>query len=603
MHRLKRLWELVKLFFKALQEDGVQYTLHRLVGFLHRRLRSKKGRFLPPRAELERQRREDTSNWPKISICTAIYNTDPVHLKAFLNSFLFQTNQNSELCLADASDSEHADLRQIVADCKSDRIRYLKLDRNGGISENTNAAARLATGSYLALADHDDILSPNACYELAKAAAAGADFIYSDEALFSGDYLRPRVGHFKPDFAPYYLTGCNYICHIAAFPAERFWAVGGLRPEFDGSQDHDLFFRLTEDAKQICHIPRVLYYWRLHEGSTSAGVAAKPYVVEAAKRAIDEHLERIGVRGKAKEGLFPSTYKVDYEIEGSPLISILIPNKDHIEELSRCLESIRKKTSWKNYEILVIENNSEDPQTFSFYEKQQSEHPDLRVVRYEGGFNFSAINNFGRRSARGEYLVLLNNDIEIISPDWIEQMLMLAQQPKVGAVGAMLYYPDDTIQHAGVITGLGGYAGHSHKYAKRGHSGYMFRLATVQDFSAVTAAMMMVSAAAFDQVGGLDESFAVAFNDVDFCLRLRRAGYHVLFTPYAEAYHCESKSRGLDKKGTAKARFEGEQARLKERYGDALLHDPFYNPNLTLDMENFSEAAVLPKYGPADSAK
>ncbi len=234
-----------------------------------------------------------------------------------MNSFLFQTNQNSELCLADASDSEHADLRQIVADCKSDRIRYLKLDRNGGISENTNAAARLATGSYLALADHDDILSPNACYELAKAAAAGADFIYSDEALFSGDYLRPRAGHFKPDFAPYYLTGCNYICHIAAFPAERFWTVGGLRPEFDGSQDHDLFFRLTEDAKQICHIPRVLYYWRLHEGSTSEGVAAKPYVVESAKRAIDEHLARIGVTGRAMDGRFPSTYKVDYEIAGA----------------------------------------------------------------------------------------------------------------------------------------------------------------------------------------------------------------------------------------------------------------------------------------------
>ena len=597
MHRLKRFRELVKLFFKALREDGVRYTVGRLVGFLRRRLRSRRGRFLPPRAELERQRREDTSRWPKISICTAVYNTDPVHLKAFLNSFLFQTNQNSELCLADASDSAHAELRQLIADCKSDRIRYLKLDKNGGISENTNAAARLATGEYLALADHDDILAPNACYELAKAAAAGADFIYSDEALFSGDYLRPRVGHFKPDFAPYYLTSCNYICHIAAFPAKRFWEVGGLRAEFDGSQDHDLFFRLTETAQQICHIPRVLYYWRLHEGSTSAGVAAKPYVVAAAKRAIDEHLARIGVRGKAVDGRFPSTYKVEYEIEGSPLVSILIPNKDHIEELSRCLDSIRQKTSWPRYEIIVIENNSTEPETFRFYERQQAQHADLQVVRYEGGFNFSAINNFGRRSAKGEYLVLLNNDIEIISPDWIEQMLMLAQQPDVGAVGAMLYYPDDTIQHAGVITGLGGYAGHSHKYAKRGHSGYMFRLATVQDLSAVTAAMMMVSAAAFDRVGGLDESFAVAFNDVDFCLRLRAAGYRLLFTPYAEAYHCESKSRGLDKRGAAKQRFEGEQALLKQRYGAALLRDPFYNPNLTLDMENFSEAEVLPKYG------
>ncbi len=279
-----------------------------------------------------------------------------------------------------------------------------------------------------------------------------------------------------------------------------------------------------------------------------------------------------------------------------PLVSILIPNKDHVEELSRCLESLYGKTTWNKFEVVVIENNSQDEPTFRFYEEQQAAHENLKVVRYEGAFNFSAINNFGRSQARGEYLVLLNNDIEIISAGLDRADADAGTAAGVGAVGAMLYYPDDTIQHAGVITGLGGYAGHSHKYAKRGHSGYMFRLATVQDFSAVTAAMMMVSAAAFDQVGGLDECFTVAFNDVDFCLRLRRAGYSVLFTPYAEAYHCESKSRGQDKKGEAKARFDGERARLRARYGDALLRDPFYNPSLTLDMEDFSEAAVLPAY-------
>ena len=596
MQQLKRFRELFRLFFKMVREDGLGFTLRRAAGFARRRLRSKKGRFLPPRAELERERREDTAGWPKISICTALYNTNPQYLREFLASFLAQSYENCELCLADASDSDHSDVRQIVADCRSDRIRYQRLDRNAGISENTNAAAKMATGSYLALADHDDILSPNACYELAKAAAEGADFIYSDEALFGGDYLRPRAGHFKPDYSVYDLRGCNYICHIAAFPAERFWQVGGLRAEFDGSQDHDLFFRLTETAKKIRHIPRVLYYWRVHEGSTSGGVGAKPYVTAAAKRAIDAHLARVGVAGHAEDGLFPSTYRVDYEIAGEPLVSILIPNMDHVEELRHCLESVYAKTSWKRFEVVVIENNSTQPETFRFYEEQQVAHENLKVVRYEGGFNFSAINNFGRRSAGGDYLVLLNNDIEIISPDWIEQMLMLAQQPEVGAVGAMLYYPDNTIQHAGVITGLGGYAGHSHKYAKRGHSGYMFRLATVQEFSAVTAAMLMIRTEHYDLVNGLDESFAVAFNDVDFCLRLRRAGLHNLFTPFAEAYHCESKSRGLDLQGAAKERFEGEQARLKERYGDALLQDPFYNPNLTLDMENFAEAAVLPKY-------
>ena len=596
MHRLKRFKELILLFFTMLREDGFRFTFRKMSGFLRRRLRRKKGRFLPARAELERQRREDVSSWPKISVCTALYNTDPKFLKEFLNSFLYQTDQNSELCLADASDSEHAYVRQIVSACKSARIQYVKLDRNAGISENTNAAARLATGSYLALADHDDILSPNACYELARAAASGAQFIYSDEALFSGDYLRPRVGHFKPDFAPYYLTNCNSICHIAAFPAKLFWQVGGLRPEFDGSQDHDLFFRLTEKTKKICHIPKVLYYWRLHEGSTSGGVGAKPYVAEAAKRAIDEHLARKKVKGRAVDGRFPSTYKVEYDLRVKPLVSILIPNKDHVEDLSRCLESLYGKTTWPKFEVVVIENNSQDEATFRYYEEQQAAHENLKVARYEGAFNFSAINNFGRSQAQGKFLVLLNNDIEIITPDWVEQMLMLAKQPGVGAVGAMLYYPDDTVQHAGVITGLGGYAGHSHKYAKRGHSGYMFRLATVQDLSAVTAAMMMVKASVFDEVGGLDEGFTVAFNDVDFCLRLRGAGYSVLFTPYAEAYHCESKSRGQDKKGEAKERFDGERARLKARYGDALLRDPFYNPSLTLDMEDFSEAAVLPAY-------
>jgi len=595
MQQMKRLRELAQLFFKMVREEGFASTVRRLTGFLRRRLRSKKGRFVPARGVLERQRAENTAAWPKISICTALYNTDPCYLKEFIDSFLAQTNQNSELCLADASDAEHAEVGEIVEAYHSDRVRYCKLAGNGGISENTNAAAKLASGSYLALADHDDILSPDACYELAKAAATGADFIYSDEALFDRDWLRPRVGHFKPDFAPNYLLGCNYIGHIAAFPAQRFWQVGGLRAQFDGSQDHDLFFRLTEGAKQICHIPRVLYYWRVHAGSTSGGVGAKPYVTQASLAAIDAHLARTGVSGKAREGMFPSTYKVDYTISSEPLVSILIPNKDHVDDLARCLDSIYSKTTWPSFEVVVIENNSVDPATFEFYKKVAAEHQNLKVVQYEGPFNFSAINNFGRKAAKGAYLVLLNNDIEIITPNWIEEMLMLAIQPHTGAVGAMLYYPDDTVQHAGVITGLGGFAGHSHKYAHRGHSGYMFRLATVQDFSAVTAAMMMVPAAAYDAVEGLDEGFAVAFNDVDFCLRLRRAGYVVLFTPWAQAYHCESKSRGLDKKGEAKERFEAERARLKQRFGDALLHDPFYSPNLTLDREDFSEAAVLPK--------
>ena len=372
--------------------------------------------------------------------------------------------------------------------------------------------------------------------------------------------------------------------------------MGGEDPACDGSQDHDLFLKLSELAPPV-HIPRVLYYWRVHEASTSGGTGAKPYVAAAAKRAIGAHLARIGAQGRAVDGLFPSTYKVEYEIEGRPLVSILIPNKDHAEDLDKTLQSVLAKTRWPHYEVVVIENNSTAPATFAYYEQIMQAHPQVRVVRYEGGFNFSAINNFGRRAAKGEYLLLLNNDVQVISEGWLTEMLALCSQPGVGLVGAKLYYPDDTIQHAGVITGLGGFAGHSHKYARRASSGYMFRLATVQDFSAVTAACMLVKTAVYDAVGGMDEGFEVAFNDVDFCLSVGNAGYRVLWTPYAELYHYESKSRGLDTKGPAKARFEAERRRLEGRYGRRrLIGDPFYNPNLTLDREDFSESDVLPKW-------
>lgn len=596
MLRLKRIKELFLLFFTMIKEQGLLYTFEKATGFLKRRLKSKKGRFLPDKAQLAAQRQEDTSGWPTLSVCTALYNTDPAFLKEFVDSFLAQTSKNGELCLADASDEAHGYvgeyIKKAMAGC--DRIRYLKLGENGGISENTNAAVSLAGGDYLALADHDDILAPHAVYEVCKAAAAGADFIYSDEALFSANYKKPSTGHFKPDFAPFYLENCNYICHLAAFKKAEFDAVGGLCKEYDGAQDHDLFFKLTERAKAICHIPKVLYYWRVHAGSTSGGVEAKPYVTKAALAAIDAHLARTGKKGKAVEGKFPSTYKVKYELPGTPPVSILIPNKDHTDDLEKCLASIYK-SSYPNFEVLVIENNSTEPKTEEYYKQAQSAHDNLQVVRYVGGFNFSAINNFGRSKAKGEYIVMLNNDVELLNADFIEEMLSLCCQKEVGAVGAMLYYPDDTIQHAGVITGLGGFAGHSHKYARRNASGYMFRLATVQDLSCCTAALLMTKATVWDEINGLDEAFAVAFNDVDFCLRIRRAGYSVLFTPYAEGYHYESKSRGLDKKGEAKERFDGERERLKDRFGESLLQDPFYNRNLTLDMENFSEAAVLPK--------
>lgn len=592
----KRIRELFAMFFTLVREDGFFATCKRAAMFFKRRFGSKKGRFLPSQSVLAAQRAKNTALWPVISICVPLYNTSEEYLRALLDSVLTQSCGNWQLCLADASDTQHAYVGAIAQGTGDARVLYMKIE-NEGISANTNAAARLATGDYLALADHDDVLAPHAVYWLAKTAhETGAGFLYSDEALFTTDIRRPTTGHFKPDFAPDYLNCCNYICHLSAFRRTLFWQLGGLDSACDGSQDHDLFLKLSELAPPV-HIPKVLYYWRVHAQSTSGGTAAKPYVAEAAKRAVAAHLTRIGAQGTVTDGLFPSTYKVEYALTREPLVSILIPSKDHIEDLDKTLTSIFEKTTYSNYEIIVIENNSEHPETFAYYDRLTAAHANCRVARYpDRGFNFSAINNFGRKQAKGGYILLLNNDVEVQNGAWLTEMLSLGLQNGVGIVGAQLLYPDGTLQHGGVITGLGGFAGHSHKYARANASGYMFRIATVQNFSAVTAACMLVRASVYDELNGLDEAFAVAFNDVDFCLRARAAGYRVVYTPYAVLTHYESKSRGLDEKDpTKRARFDGERALLHNRYGDALLHDPYYNPNLTLDREDFSESDVLPK--------
>ncbi len=599
MLKIKRFKELVALFFTYIGTEGLTGTVKRAAGFFKRRMKAKKGRFLPPKEALESQKSYVPPFENKtISVVTALYNTDKVHLKEYIDSFLNQSYQYGQLVLADASDENHSYVGEYVKSLNCDTIVYTKLEENLGISGNTNIAVTYATGDYICLCDHDDILSPDALYRMAKAIEdTGADFIYSDEALFDTDWTNPIVGHFKPDYSYFYLTNCNYICHLACMRKTIFTRLGGLQKAYDGAQDHDLFLKISEiDGVKIHHIPKVLYYWRVHAASTSGGMEAKPYVTQNAINAINAHLERTGVKGKAREGRFGGTYKIDYEISGSPLVSIVIPNKDQVPVLKKCIDSIYEKTQYKNFEILIVENNSTDSATFDYYKELEEKYENLKVLYYKGGFNFSAINNFGIARAKGDMYLMLNNDIEIISENWLGEMVSLARQKNTGIVGAMLYYPNDTVQHAGVITGLGGYAGHSHKYHPRGKSGYMFRLACVQNLSCVTAACLLVTKQAFDTVGGLDEEFAVAFNDVDFCLRVRDAGFGVLFTPYAQCYHHESISRGSDKKGEKKERFEGERNRLKGRHGDGLLRDPFYNPNLTLDMEDFSESKVLPKY-------
>lgn len=599
MLKIKRFKELVALFFQYVKQEGFSGTVKRATGFFRRRMKRKKGRFLPPQSELEKQKTYVPNRENKtISVITALYNTDKKFLAEYIDSFLNQSYRFGQLVLADASDNRHGYVGEYVKGLNSDKIKYVKLEKNSGISDNTNRRVNLADGDYICLADHDDILSADALYQMATAVfEKKADFVYSDEALFDTDYKNPIVGHFKPDYSYYYLTNVNYICHLVCMKKSIFTELGGLKKEYDGAQDHDLFLKVSEIPNvKILHIPKVLYYWRVHSGSTSGGVGAKPYVTQNAIAALDAHLERTGVKGKAREGMFPSTYKIDYEIENPPLVSIIIPNKDQVKVLKQCIDSIYEKTLYKNFEILVVENNSTENETFEYYNEIENTHDNLRVLYYKGGFNFSKINNFAVSQARGDMYLMLNNDIEIITPEWLGEMVSLAIQKNVGIVGAMLYYPDNRVQHAGVITGLGGYAGHSHKYHPRGKSGYMFRLSCVQNLSCVTAACLLVTKQAFEAVGGMDEEFAVAFNDVDFCLRVRNYGYQVLFTPYAQCYHHESVSRGADTSGEKKERFERERQRLKNRFGDSLLHDPFYNPNLTLDMEDFSESKVLPKY-------
>ena len=606
--RLKRAKELAGYAVQLTKDEGLPTMVRRGAGFVKRRCFGKRARYLPAKKVLEAQRAEMAGKTaadcglPTISVLTPLYNTPEKYLREFLDSFVGQTAPNGQLCLADASDAAHGDVERIVKEYqqKNQRIVYKKIE-NKGIAANTNAAAQLATGEYLALADHDDILAPHALYTMGKAIlqlrqrGEPDGFLYSDEALFTKSIRRPMVAHFKPDYAPDYLLCCNYICHLAVFQKALFEQVGGERPECDGSQDHDLFLRLIEQVGGAAHVPQVLYYWRVHAGSTSGGADAKPYVAAAAKKALADHLTRTGRTGTVEDGLFPSTYRVKWDIVGDPKVSILIPNKDHTDDLEKCLHSIYAKTTYENFEVIVIENNSTDPATAAYYKKLPERYDRARVVTYKGGFNFSRINNFGRRYAAGKYLLLLNNDVEVINGDWLTQMVGECSQPGVGLCGAMLYYPDDTIQHAGIITGLGGYAGHSHKYHKRDGSGYMFRLATVQDFSAVTAACLLVRTAVYDELHGLDEEFTVAYNDVDFCLRVRDAGWRIVWTPYAELYHYESKSRGSDENDPAKkARFDAEHDRLYAVHGrENILHDPYYSPSLSLDYEDFRESGDL----------
>lgn len=533
---------------------------------------------------LRRQKHSAFAQKPLISIVIPLYCTPLPYLKELLESVRRQSYENWQLCLADGSPDDKA--KEFIEKHygREKRIVYRKLEENGGISANTNEAVALAAGEYLMLCDHDDTLEPDALYEIVKAINdTGADVLYTDEDKVSMDGRHYFDPNFKPDFNLFRLRENNYICHIFVVKKSLTDETGLLRSEFDGAQDFDFILRCCEKAQKITHIPKVLYHWRCHMDSTAADPSSKAYAYEAGRKAVREHYQRLGIDAKVEMTERPGWYRSHVKVQGNPLISVIIPNKDHTDDLELCLFSMTRKSTYRNYEILIVENNSEKEETFEYYRKLPDRYPKARVLTWEKEFNYSAINNFAAKEAKGEYLLFLNNDVEILTPDWMEEMLQNCQQENVAAVGAKLYYPDDTIQHAGVVLGLGGIAGHIMCRASKEDPGYFGRMISVQEISAVTAACMMVKKSDFDAVGGLDETFQVAFNDIDLCMKFRAAGKKIIFTPYAELYHYESKSRGLEDTPEKQFRFDKEVKRFQEKWAQQLeMGDPYYSPNLSV---------------------
>ncbi|MBK8083552.1 MAG: glycosyltransferase family 2 protein [Devosia sp.] len=545
-------------------------------------------------ADLERLRSEllHAGTLPRIAVLMPVFNTPEHLLRGAIDSVLQQAYQDWQLCIADdGSSASHITplLRAYAA--KDSRISWIGLKDNGHISRASNKALELVTADWVALLDHDDILRPNALAEVALEIARhpNAELVYSDEDKISEDGTRFDP-HFKPDFSRDLLRSQNYLNHLTVHRTANVRAVGGWRPGFEGSQDYDLILRICEQVgfKNVRHIPKVLYHWRATRGSTARAQSEKGYAFDAGLRALREHVERMalpatveGIPGLPYYRLRPASQSHE------PLVSLIVPTRDRRDLLQRAICSIVDKTTYQNYEIIVVDNGTTDPETLD-YLASIAQLPQVRVLSFDRPFNYSAINNFACAHARGEIIGLVNNDVEVISPDWLSEMVFWAAQSDIGCVGAKLYYPNDTIQHAGVILGIGGVAGHSHKYFARTKDGYFGRLRVAQNLSAVTGACLIVRKPVYDEVGGLDaENLAVAFNDVDFCLKVRAAGYLNVWTPFAELYHHESVSRGVEDDPMKVERFNREASFMMEKWD---LNDPFYSPNLTLMREDFSLA-------------
>ena len=549
----------------------------------------------PSNELLEKQKNYKFEKNPKISIVVPMYNTNETFFKELIDCLKEQTYNNFEICLADGSEEENSNLKQYIND---NRVKCKFLNSNKGISENTNEAINMATGDYIGFLDHDDLLSKDALFEVVKTIndKNEPDFIYSDEDKIDEKYERFEP-YFKPDFSPETLECNNYITHFVVVKKSLLNEVGLLNSKFNGAQDFDFVLRATEKANQIVHISKILYHWRVHKSSTANVADSKPYAYEAGVEVIKSHLKRTNKKGKVEFGQeVPGIYKIEYEVKGNPKVSILIPNKDHIELLKQCINSILKLTTYDNYEIVIIENNSEKEETFKYY-TEISKNDKVRVIDYTKTlkknepreFNYSKIINFGVKKVNGDFILQLNNDTKLLTPNWLELFIGYAQEKEIGAVGAKLYYEDKTLQHAGIIIGLSGIAGNALVNLPFGKHAYFGREAATRNVSAVTGACLFARRELYNEVGYMEEEkFKVAFNDVDFCLKLLQKGYRIVYNPYIELIHYESKTRGYEYSKKQEERFEKEANNFKEKWKEVLEKgDPYYNKNFTLKTCNY----------------
>lgn len=547
--------------------------------------------YVPDEAALEKQRHHHFEYSPLISVAVPAYRTPEKFLAQMIDSLLAQTYGNWELCIANGSPEDSA-MKKVLEEYKKkdSRIRVSELTENKGIAGNTNAALEMAQGEFVGLLDHDDLLAPNALYEIVRALDEdrNLDAVYTDEDKVTTELDEHFQPHLKPDFNLDLLRSNNYICHFFVVRRSIVQKVGGFCQEFDGAQDHDFIFRCIETAEKVGHIPEILYHWRTHKASTADNPASKMYAFDAGKRAIEAHLKRTGTEGIVSHTPDLGFFRVKYPVQGQPLVSVIIPNKDEKETLKACIDSIREKTEYPNYEIIIVENNSTTDEIFQYY-KELSQDPRIRLLRWKKEFNYSAINNYGVRHANGEYLLFLNNDVTVITPGWIKELLGVCQRPEVGAAGVKLIYPDNTIQHAGCVIGLGGIAGHMFVDMPANRTGYLHKASILQDMSAVTAACMMMKRTAFEEAGGFTEKLSVAFNDVDLCLKVRKNHKLIVYDPYVQLYHMESKTRGAEDNKEKVRRFQEEIEYMRCQWIDILKKgDPYYNKNLSLTKWNYS---------------